>query len=333
MPTLYVTEPGARVEKEYGRILVTKDDEALVRVPIQNVTAVMLVGSGAGVTTQAMHSLLHRQVPLFLVKTNGDLIGRLAPAHGYHLALRQAQYRRNDDADFSLQLSRRIVAGKIHNQRVLAGRILRRREDSSSTKALAKLKNAENDAFACKSMDSLLGIEGSAARTYFDILGSAFDPAWKFDKRTRRPPRDPVNALLSLGYVFLGYSMCAALETAGLDPYLGYFHREDYGRPALALDLIEEFRSPVVDSLALGLVKRRLLEKKDFIGNDAEGIRLTPRGLRLFFREFSDKLESRVTVRRIGRPLSYRKLLEVQARRLANVLLGKEPEYIPYEAR
>lgn len=332
MPTLYVTEPQARIEKEYERILVTKEDEILLRVPIQNVDAVVLVGP-AGATTQALHALLGRGIPLFLVKYNGELIGRLTPAQGYHLALRQAQYRRDDNADFVLKFSRQIVAGKVRNQLVLAGRIARRKKSETLKTTLEQMKEAEAKARTCESLDSLLGIEGSAARAYFDALGEAFDPKWGFEKRTRRPPRDPVNALLSLGYTFLGYAMMTALEIVGLDPYLGYFHQETYGRPALALDLIEEFRAPLVDSLALGLLNRRLLREQDFGRDEAGGVRLSPRGLRVFFREFSDKLESRVTVRRIGRPLSYRKLMEVQARRLANVLLGKAEGYEPFEAR
>jgi CRISPR-associated protein Cas1 len=164
-------------------------------------------------------------------------------------------------------------------------------------------------------------------------VGAAFPPAWNFEKRTRRPPRDPVNALLSLGYTFLGYAMCAALEIAGLDPYLGYYHQEAYGRPALALDLIEEFRAPVVDSLTLSLIKRRLLQAEDFSADVTDGVRLSKRGLAIFFREFSDKLESEVTPRSIGRPISYRKLLEVQAHRMTNVILGKSPVYEPFEAR
>lgn len=332
MPTLYVTEPQARIEKEYERILVTKEDEVLLRVPIQNVDAVVLVGP-VGATTQTLHALLHRGIPLFLVKYNGELIGRLTPAQGYHLALRQEQYRRDDDADFVLKFARTIVAGKIRNQLVLASRIARRKKSEALKTSLAQLKEAEGKARACDNMDSLFGIEGSAARAYFDVLGEAFDPKWGFEKRTRRPPRDPVNALLSLGYTFLGYAMMTALEIAGLDPYLGYFHQESYGRPALALDLIEEFRAPLADSLTLGLLNRRLLREQDFGRDEADGVRLSPRGLRVFFREFSDKLESRVTVRRIGRPLSYRKLMEVQARALANVLLGKAEEYLPFEAR
>jgi CRISPR-associated protein Cas1 len=333
MPTLYVTEPQARIEKEYERILVTKEDEVLMRIPIQNVDAVALVGP-VGATTQALHALLARQVPLFLVKYNGELIGRLTPAQGYNLPLRQEQYRRNDDADFVLKLARQIVAGKIRNQLTLAGRIARRKKENETLRTcVAQMKEAEGKARLCESMESLLGIEGSAARLHFDMLGEAFDAKWKFEKRTRRPPRDPVNALLSLGYTFLGYAMMTALEIVGLDPYLGYFHSEAYGRPALALDLIEEFRAPLVDSLTLGLLNRRLLREQDFGEDEAGGVRLSPRGLRVFFREFSDKLESRVTLRRIGRPLSYRKLMEVQARRLANVLLGKEEAYQPFEAR
>ena len=199
-----------------------------------------------------------------------------------------------------------------------------------------QLARAEEAAQACVQMDSLLGVEGAAANAYFGIYQKAFDPAWKFTKRTRRPPRDPVNALLSLGYTFLGYAMQTALEIVGLDPYLGYFHQEAYGRPALALDLIEEFRAPVVDSLALGLVNRRLLQADDFAkspkgepGNGG-GIYLTRRGMRIFVREFEDRLETEITAAHVGRPLSYRKLFEFQAHKMANLILGKVETYQPF---
>lgn len=333
MPTLYVMQPDARIEKEYERILVTREDEVIMRVPIQNVSGVVLAGS-AGATTQALHALLSHNIPLFLVKYNGEMLGRLSPPAGGNLPLRQAQFHRNDETEFTLAFAQEIIVGKLHNQSVLAARIARRAPQTDLAPQIIRLRQAQESARKCDSLDSLLGIEGSAAAAYFDVLGAGFGTAWQFEKRTRRPPQDPVNALLSLGYTFLGYSMMAALEIVGLDPYLGYFHRDVYNRPALALDMIEEFRAPLADSLALGLLKRRLLQEQDFVKDETDGgIRLTPRGLRIFFREFSDKLESRVTLRRVGRPLSYRKLMELQARQLANVILGKAEKYQPFIAR
>ena len=168
-----------------------------------------------------------------------------------------------------------------------------RRGLESEETVLPVLQAYRQDARRAVSLQALLGIEGQAAKRYFSIYRQAFAPEWAFEKRTRRPPKDPINALLSLGYVFLGYAVMGALEIVGLDPYLGYFHTEKYGRPALALDLVEEFRVPVVDSL----------------------------------------LESRVTDRRIGRPLSYRKLFEVQARKLAHFIQGEQPAYRPFRMR
>ena len=331
MPTLYLLEPETRLEKEHGRLLVTKEDEVLMRVPLKNVDQVVLVGY-AGATTQALHALLRNGIPLFLTSQSGGLLGRLSPPTGYNLELRKAQYRRNEEVDFTIRFSRQVVKAKIHNQAVLADRISRRRVKASAEK-LNSLDEAARAAGVCDDMETLLGIEGSAASIYFQIYQAAFDPAWSFKRRTRRPPKDPVNALLSLGYTLLGYALMTALEIVGLDPYLGYFHQEAYGRPALALDLLEEFRAPFVDSLVMGLINRRLLKMGDFKTTANEGVLLTQRGMRVFLREFSDRLEASLTPRSVGRSLSYRKLFEVQARRIANFISGKSGTYTPFLAR
>lgn len=333
MPTLYVIEPGARIEKEYKRILVTKHDETLMRVPLQRITQVVLVG-WVGATTPALHSLLRAGVPLLMVSRAGKLLGRLLPPTAANLPRRQAQFRRNEDDEFVLNLARSVVAGKIRNQRVLAQRIHRNRDDINVAQALEQMKKAIQTAAEAESLDVLLGVEGQAAKVYFGVYRSAFDASWAFNKRTRRPPKDAVNALLSFGYTFLGYAMMAALEVVGLDPYLGFFHAEKYGRPALALDLIEEFRAPVVDSLVLTLINRKTLQEEDFEKRPGkEGVYLAQRGLRVFFRKFSQRLESEITPLEIGRPISYRKLFEVQARKLVHFIEDSADEYKPFRAR
>ena len=264
MPTLYVIEPGARIEKEYGRLLVTKDDEVLMRVPLQRVSQVVLVGR-AGVTTPALHALLNANVPLLLTSRSGKTLGRLLPPTASNLPLRQAQYRRNDQGDFSHRLAQAIVVGKIRNQRVLAQRLARRHPHIQAQDTLNEMKDAIARTRQAATLDELLGIEGQGARRYFSVYRQAFAPEWTFTKRTRRPPKDPVNTVLSLGYTYLGHAMMSALEAVGLDPYLGFFHAEKYGRPALALDLVEEFRAPVVDSLTLSLFNHHLLDEKDFV--------------------------------------------------------------------
>lgn len=305
--------------------------QMLLRVPLRRVTQVVLVGR-VGVTTPALHALLQAGVPLLLVRRTGELTGRLLPATLRNLPLRQAQYRRNDEPDFCLGVARAIVAGKLRNQRVLALRLLRRRPEADRA-PLEALYGAEEQVAGASTLDTLLGLEGSGARAYFALYRQAFDPVFKFERRTRRPPKDPINALLSLGYTLLGHALTAALEAVGLDPYLGFFHAEKYGRPSLALDLVEEFRAPFVDSLVMTLANRRMLRLDDFCPGQEGGVYLDDRALRLFLREFGDRLESEMRPPGLKRPLSYRKIFEVQARRLANVILGKAEAYRPFQAR
>lgn len=333
MPTLYVVETGAQIEKEYHRLLVTKEDEVLLRVPLQQVTHVVIVGM-AGVTTPALHALLEQGVPLLFVKRGGELAGKLLPPTSPNIPLRQAQHRRDGEEAFRRRTASAIVSAKLHNQRVLALRILRRGVPAPAG-ALDDLRAAERSVEPEMALESLLGVEGSGARAYFSIYRQAFDPSWCFEDRNRRPPRDPVNGLLSLGYSFLTHALMTALEIIGLDPYLGIFHTEKYGRPALALDLVEEFRAPVVDSLTMGLINRRLLQEDDFEPDPASpaGIRLTDKGLRVFVREFSDRLESEIHIRGVKKPLTYRKVFEIQARRLARAISGEEKVYRPFLAR
>lgn len=349
MSTLYLIEPDSRLEKEHGRLLVTRHDEVLLRVPLGSVSRVVIVGR-AGATTPALLALLEAGIPLLFVRPNGRLVGRLLPPTPPHLPLRRAQYARDGDADFCFRLARAVVVGKLRNQRTMVARLARKPprpagasegdvpaerlyEGGGEDGVAVALTEAIAQASACADMDALRGIEGAAARVYFAAYRAAFAPEWGFDKRTRRPPTDPVNALLSLGYTFLTQAMVSALEVVGLDPYLGYFHTERAGRPALALDLVEEFRTPVADSLALDLMSHRRLPPEEFGPDDEGGVALSPRGLRVYLTAFSGKLESAVQVRELGRALSYRKLFEVQAHALARVVRGEQETYRSFRAR
>jgi CRISPR-associated protein Cas1 len=227
---------------------------------------------------------------------------------------------------------------------------------------------------------TLRGLEGAASKAYFAVLraalrkgrGDAFpetpaataglspeqkpgaaadlarnaSPLLVFGQRTRRPPRDPVNALLSLGYTLLGEAIGAALEVVGLDPYQGFYHADKYGRPALALDLLEEFRGPVADSVALTLINKRMLGTDDFVSGTGEpagasddpagraaGVYLKRDALKVYLREFSERLEATITHPLAGRPMTYRKCLELQARQAAKTITGEAPRYMPLRVR
>jgi len=328
MPTLYVTEPGAQIEKEYGRFLVAKGDDVLLAVPAVRVTHVVLVGS-VDVTTPAMVALLGAGIGLTLISATGKLLGRLVPGEGYNIGLRHLQYQRASDPAFCLAVSRAYVRGKLSNYRTLARRMARGHTQVNAALAeriTACLKQLDGVA----DLPTLRGVEGEGSRAYFAVLRQALEPDVGFQKRERRPPPDPTNALLSLGYTFLMENLMTACEVVGLDPYDGFFHADQYGRPALALDLMEEFRGVVVDSVVLNVLNHHILETSDFEPWARGGVRLKPSGLRKFCRQYSARLSTPILHPAAERRITYQKCFEVQARSLRQVIEGKQAQYAPF---
>ncbi len=331
MATMYVTEQGARIEKEYRRFLVTKEDEVLTAVPAARLSHVVLVGQ-VGVTTPALLALLREGVGLSLVSRTGELRGRLMPPTGKNIPLRHKQYERAQDAAFCLDVSRAVVAGKLRNCRALARRWARTRPEIADD-LIERIDSAVDRAEAAPDLATLRGIEGAGTRAYFEVWRQALAPGMGFEKRTRRPPGDPINSLLSLGYTLLTHDLMTACEIVGLDPYDGFFHADKYGRPALALDLVEEFRPVIVDSVVLNVVNREMLTAEDFQPGAKGGIYLKQKGLRTFLQQYSGRLNTRVQHPAAGRKLTYQQWFEVQARTLRKTIEGSLPAYRPMVVR
>lgn len=333
MATLYVTEPGARIEKDYQRITVTnKDDERLLSIPLSQISEVVLVGS-VGATTPALLALLEAGVGLSLITSSGRLRGRLQPAVSRNIPLRHQQYRQATNQKFCLRIARAIVLAKLSNQRALARRLCRSRPAIEDRTAIAAINSAMKNAQQVQDMDRLRGQEGLGARAYFRILRQCVPPDWASARRSRRPPTDPTNALLSLGYSLLTQNLMTAVELVGLDPYDGFFHSDKYGRPALALDLVEEFRSIIVDSVVLSVINKHILDPGDFQAGDEGGVVLKKDGLRKFLQQYNARLQTQVFHPYAGRQLAYQKCFEVQARLLRRVIEAAEEEYIPFRTR
>lgn len=340
MPTLYVMETGARVEKEYTSLLVTdQEGEALLSVPISQVSEVVLVSS-AGVTTPAMWALLERKIPLTLVNRTGRMVGRLSSGRDLHLDLRRQQYLRSQDPAFCLEISRLIVTAKLKNSRTMLRRILRQEQNQPTADlqaagqgALAANRRALTRIPEAADLSSLRGLEGQASRAYFAVLRRALHPDLSFERRSRRPPADPANALLSLAYSFLTNACFTACSLAGLDPYDGFYHADRYGRPALALDLLEEYRAIVADSVVLTLVNNQVLQPDDFETSWVKGrqaVFLTRHGMREFITAFESRLQKAARHPLADRALSMQKILEVQARQLRKCIEQGDPSYQPY---
>ncbi|MHB8290024.1 MAG: CRISPR-associated endonuclease Cas4g/Cas1g [Acidimicrobiales bacterium] len=330
---LYVTEPGVYVRLREGRIEVgRRGDPALASVRIIDVSEISVFGN-AQVTTQVLQAMFRRETPVFWFSSGGWLQGTAMGLPSKHVELRRRQVVVAGQG--ALAIAQRVVEGKIRNSRTL----LRRNARPSPTSILTSLKQLATSAAECDSVQSLLGIEGAAARLYFSELPNmirsdlAFPGGvFSFDGRHRRPPPDAVNCLLSYAYALLVKDLVAATWAVGFDPYLGFYHRPRFGRPALALDLAEEFRPLIADSVVLTLINNGEIRPSDFIER-AGAVALTSEGRRTTIGAYERRVNSEVQHPTFGYKLSYRRVLELQARLLGACLLGEVPDYVPFVTR
>lgn len=334
MPALYLTEQGSTLRKTGRRLIVEKDDQELLELQCFKIDTIFLFG-GVQVTTQALTEVLSQGITLVLLTQDGRLKGRLVPPLAKNSILRAAQYERRLDQNFALELAKAQIAAKITSLRQLLLRQLRNHPELPIRTQIDEMAHLIDSINRVESLQSLLGIEGNAARAYYTGFKGCLRKNLGFPGRRRRPPTDPVNSLLSLGYVMLTSEILAQLEGIGFDPYLGFYHQLDYGRPSLALDLVEEFRV-VVDQLVLRLVNNGVVKAEHFEtefeddepvanGEKPAGVRLRPDRLKAFLYEWSEHLEGTVTDSRSRSSCRIRTLIRSQCHRLADHVLGKSP--------
>ncbi len=297
--------------------------DILLELPCEDVDQVMLFGN-IQVTTQALQQLLKNGIEMAIFTFTGKLLGQVTPPKTKNIHLRIAQFERYRDKSFTLQIAKEIVQAKLHN----ALTILRKHrknhpelftieEIENFNRFIERTKVAENTA-------ELRGVEGSATAVYFRLFGLMFNPPWKFNKRTRRPPKDPVNAVLSYGYVIVGAEIQSLLDGIGFDPYLGFYHAVHYGRPSLALDLLEEFRHPLVDRLALNLFNLNILQEDDFYKPPKGGVYLNISGKKKFFKQYEKILgEYASDTDAAEKAKSYRAIFQKQIQKFAKALQGE----------
>jgi CRISPR-associated protein Cas1 len=321
MPPLYVTQQGASIGVESRRLVIRKEGETLSQVPLIKIDAVYLMGM-IQITTQAMRRLMKAGIDLVFLTQAGDYRGRLVGTASGFGELRRWQYRRADEADFSLRTAQAMVEGKLRNQRSLLARVGRDRPDDQVTVAAGRLDDFIRRAGQAAPLGSLLGVEGSGTAAYFGVFGRLFSRPWPFEKRVRRPPTDPVNVLLSLGYTLLARAAEQAIYTVGLDPYIGFLHAQARGRPSLALDMMEEFRPLVVDRAVLSVCNNRRVTPANFTpGRDPQRpIVLDEAGRNAFLRELEARWTTRLAYPATREQASYRRCLELQVRHLARCL-------------
>ena len=329
---LYVSQQGARISSRGGRIEVKQKDEVLASVRAIDVSQVCIYGN-VQVSTQAFRALFAKEVPICFFSFGGWFSGLAQGLPAKHVELRRRQVV--EAGRGGLDPARRFIVGKITNQRT----ILRRNARENVSKTTDQLRRLQLDADSCGSVASLLGLEGTAARLYFSRFTAMLRPEvslpgapFNFEGRNRRPALDPVNALLSFVYGLLTKDLTTTAHAVGFDPYLGLMHRPKFGRPALALDLAEEFRALVGDSVVLTLINNGEVTGSDFVVR-AGGVQLTQAGRRAAIAAYERRLDVEITHPMFGYRVTYRRLLEVQARILAAYLLGEIDAYVPIVTR
>lgn len=334
MPTIYLTEQGSVVHRTDERLVVTKEKKVIADVPIIKVEQLVVMGN-VQLTTQAVAFLLQSGVDVVFLSSYGKFRGRLTSTGSKFAELRHRQLRKLDDEKATLKLAKQIVIGKLTNQRTVMQRQAR---DSSSAAAQAKTSAAVRGIAAllqnvkkAKSVEAVRGFEGKAGALYFSAFKALLSSGMGFKGRNYHPPQDPVNSLLSFGYTLLLKDITAAVQLVGLDPYLGFFHAIDYGRPSLALDMMEEFRPTIVDSIVLNVVNNGILSEKDFIRTKRakRPVLMTDEGRKRFIEEYEGKVNTTVTYPLTGEKTSYRRCFELQVRQLARCITGKRREYKP----
>ncbi len=332
---LYVQAHRAKIAKNGETLEISIDDTPQTSVRLLDVSQVVLMGN-VYITTPALHELMRREIPVTWYSYGGWFVGHTTGTGHKNVELRTAQYRASFDERLCLRLARGFVKAKILNSRTL----LRRnwRGEDKPEELMDELKRYAEDAESAKDISTLLGIEGMAAQRYFgnfsNLIRDDDDENFCFDftHRNRRPPTDPVNALLSFAYALLVRTWSVTLSAVGFDPYRGFYHRPRYGRPALALDMMEPFRPLVADSSVIQAINNGEVRPSDFI-SAAGSVALTQDGRKRFIATFERRLSHEITHPLFGYKVSYRRLFEIQARLLGRFLLGEIPEYPNFTTR
>ena len=336
---LYVDEQGCAIKKTGERILVAKENEILRDIPLIHLGQVVISGN-VNLTTPAMQTLLHEGIPVVFLSAYGRYHGALTPQVSRNSLLRAAQHRIADDPEACLNLSKAFVQGKLANMRTM----LQRRKWQATDKTdsvldplltnIKAMQRMEKRVHTATEISELLGVEGNASAMYFGAFNFMLktEMGFEFHRRSRRPPADPTNALMSFAYSLLTADLMSAIQTVGLDPYIGFFHQLKYGKPCLALDLMEEFRSIIADSVVITLINNRRIKIEDFTHSHG-GWYLKPHRRKAFYAAYETRKNETITHPVFKYKLTFRRAMELQVRLLAKYLTGEIDRYTPLTIR
>ena len=331
MGTVYITqEYDSFIGKTDERLTVKANKKKLLDIPLIKIDSLVIMGQ-ATMSPTLIYELLERKIPLSFVTATGKYKGCLQPELTKNIFVRKAQWLAAGETETAIHLVRGFVRGKLKNYRSLLMRRRREYPDLNLDTGITKLEQAIAPIDLTDSIDSLRGLEGAGSAAYFGCFDRLIkNDSFKFKSRVRRPPTDPVNSLLSLGYSLLRHDLQSAVNIVGFDPYLGYLHYERYGRPSLALDLMEEFRPLIVDAMVLNALNKEKLTPDNFTSEAiSNAVSLTKEGLKIFLRLYEQKKQSKFKHPVLKRQCTYQQAFEMQARFVAKYLMQETDKYPP----
>lgn len=322
----YVVEQGAKLRYHNRCLKVEKDGDILAKTPLGHIAEVILYGN-ISVTTPAIGALLSKGVEIVFLKYNGKYRGRLTGEITPHVPIRRAQYRALDKPTFVLEMAKNFVSAKLRHQAVLLQRNNRENKDKDISKCIRQIKNHLKNIPHKTRISSLLGVEGSASASYFRGFRRLVKPGWKFHNRNRRPPKDPINVLLSFGYTLITQVAHGSVQAVGLDPYAGFLHKVAYNRPAMGLDLVEEFR-PLLDGIVLWVCNSGVVTVQDFSpGSKKLPVVLSDTGKRNYIKAYEKRMNQKYMHQVINKHLTIKQCIVEQARQIVNAVKKQEPVF------
>ncbi len=329
MAILYITRQGAVLHKSGNRVIVKKGSDVLQEIPIVQLDEVVIFGNGH-ITTQTIGYLLNKNIPVSFLSSRGKYKGKLQPPYAKDTLIRQQQFAVAANPPRCLELAKCFVRGKLTNAIRFAQR--QRTQNAEVKSAIRSTRQTLEKLERADSLDSLLGYEGSGTASYYKAYRQFLGHNWGFTKRQFRPPPDPINAMLSLGYTLLHNHVYTFINVVGFDPYCGYFHQPRHGHATLASDLMEEFRQIIVDGYVLSLVNNNRVQPEDF-EQTSKGIRFTKEALDRFLVGYYGRMQQTFQHPTHNEKTTYLRSIELQVRHLARVITGEDAAYKPFLIR
>ena len=335
MSCVYVTEQGAKVSVGKGKLIIEYKNNLICYIPIETVESIMLFGN-IQITLNAQKELLERGISTSLLSTRGHYYGRLINTSSINAERLKRQVYLSDNLEQRLQFAKKTIAAKIHNQLVVARRYADKRGTATIAEKLNQLQLAEKKLVSAKNLEEALGIEGSAARNYFGILSEVIIKDFTFNGRNRRPPKDPFNAMISLGYTIIIYEIYAELENQNINPYIGFTHTLQPRHPALVSDLLEEWRAVLVDATVMSMIQGHEISIDEFTRDEETGgVIMSSSGVRKFISKLEKKMASDMNyLSYLDQSVSFRRGIWWQVKTLANCIdYEKLGDYMPLRIR